>query len=56
VAATDGNANANYGDLSGSGRVSAFVPWIDSIISAPEPATTALLAGAGLVMLLARRR
>jgi hypothetical protein len=56
VAATDGNANANYGDLSGSGRVSAFVPWIDSVISAPEPATTALLAGAGLVMLLARRR
>jgi len=56
VAATDGSANADYGDLSGSGRVSAFAPWIDSIVSVPEPPASALLAGAGLVMLLVRRR
>jgi hypothetical protein len=56
VASSHGNANSVYGNVSGSGRVSAFVPWIDSIISVPEPAVSALLAGAGLVMLLACRR
>lgn len=55
TAATGGNANSVYGDVSGFGRVSTFVPWIDSIISVPEPATSALLAGAGLVILLGRR-
>lgn len=53
VAATDGNANADYGDLSGAGRVSAFVPWITSTI--PEPPAAALLAGAGLILVLVRR-
>ena len=53
VAATDGNANADYGDLSGSGRVSAFVPWIESTI--PEPPASVLLAGAGLALFLTRR-
>ena len=53
VAATDGNANADYGDLSGAGRVSAFVPWITSTI--PEPPAYTLLAGAGLVLFLVRR-
>ena len=53
VAATDGNANSDYGDLSGAGRVSAFAPWIMSTI--PEPPATTLLAGAGLVLWLARR-
>jgi len=53
VAAVDGNANSDYGDLSGSARVSAFVPWIESTI--PEPPASALLAGAGLVGLLVRR-
>jgi len=53
VAATDGNANADYGDLSGSGRVSAFVPWIESTI--PEPPASALLASTGLGLFLVRR-
>jgi hypothetical protein len=41
VAARDGNANADYGDVSGFGRVSAFVPWIASIV--PEPSASLLL-------------
>lgn len=55
VTSTNGtSANSVYGDLSGAGRVSAAMPWITSIV--PEPSTTSLLAGAGLVMLFARRR
>jgi len=54
--ASAGNANSVYGDVSGSGRVSALVPWIDSITGIPEPTTSALLAGAGLAMLLGWRR
>ena len=53
IAATDGNANSDYGDVSGFGRVSAFTPWIFSTI--PEPSVSMLLAGAGLAMLLGRR-
>jgi hypothetical protein len=53
VAATSGSANASYGDLSGFGRVSAFVPWITSTI--PEPSAFTLLVGAGLCILFARR-
>ncbi len=41
VAGSDGRANADYGDISGSGRVSTFAPWIANTI--PEPSTTALL-------------
>jgi len=54
VAATNGTAHSVYGDFSGFGRVSAFVPWIDSIII-PEPSAAMLLAGTGLALLLARR-
>ncbi len=54
VANTDGNGNSDYGDFSGFGRVSAFTPWISSIV--PEPSALALLSGAGLVMFLGRRR
>jgi hypothetical protein len=54
VASTGGNNNSVYGDLSGAGRVSAALPWITSIV--PEPSTSALLAGAGLAMFVARRR
>jgi len=54
VAATDGSANSDYGDLSGVGRVSAFVPWIIETI--PEPPVSMLLAGAGLGMLFWRGR
>jgi hypothetical protein len=54
VASTNGTiANSVYGDLSGAGRVSAAIPWITSIV--PEPSTSSLLAGAGLVTFFARR-
>jgi hypothetical protein len=55
VATADGNANSDYGDASGFGRVSAFMPWITTTI--PEPSTCTLLAaGAGLGLLFWRRR
>jgi hypothetical protein len=54
VASTGGNANSVYGDLSGAGRVSAFVPWITSTI--PEPSTSSLLAGTGLALLFMQQR
>lgn len=53
VAARDGNANGDYGDVSGFGRVSAFAPWIATVI--PEPASWTLLVEAGVVFLLRRR-
>ena len=54
--ATDGNANANYGDFSAFGRVSAFLPWINSIINpVPEPSDVALLVVGGLVLFLGKR-
>jgi MYXO-CTERM domain-containing protein len=55
VAALDGNANSDYGDASGFGRVSAFTPWIISTIPEP-PGSTLLAAGAGLGLLFGRRR
>jgi len=56
--ASAGNANSVYGDVSGSGRVSALVPWIDSITGIPEPpvAALAVLAGASVALVLGRRR
>ena len=54
VASTDANGNnADYGDVSGFGRVSAFVPWITSVI--PEPSVSALLVAAALGLFLERR-
>ena len=53
VASTNGNANSAYGNLTGFGRVSAFVPWIDSWV--PEPSSATLLAWAGLGLLCWRR-
>jgi hypothetical protein len=50
----DGTPNSDYGDASGFGRVSAVLPWITTTI--PEPSTSLLLAGAGLVMFFRRRR
>jgi hypothetical protein len=41
VAAADGNANADYGDVSGFGRVSTFAPWIVSTV--PEPSVLTLV-------------
>lgn len=52
VAATDGSANSDYGDVVAFGRVSAFASWINSTI--PEPSAFTLFAG-GAVMLLCRR-
>ena len=52
VGDSNGNPNADYGDVNGFGRVSAFAPWIESII--PEPSTSALLAGGALVLLVSR--
>jgi hypothetical protein len=53
VAARDGRANADYGDVAGFGRVSAVLPWIN--LSIPEP-TTGALVSAGFAGLLAGRR
>ena len=48
VAGRDGNANADYGDVSGFGRVSAFAPWIASVVPEPSSASFLVLAGLGL--------
>lgn len=47
IAASDGSANSDYGDVSGFGRISAATPWIMSIV--PEPSTVALTAAGGIV-------
>lgn len=47
------SANSSYGDLSGAGLITAAAPWINSTV--PEPSTSALLAGAGLVLFFRRR-
>lgn len=52
VAGTDGNGNADYGDVSGFARVSTFVPWIVTII--PEPSAGMLLLW-GTAVVFARR-
>ena len=54
VAATDGNSNANYGDLSGFGPISVAMPWILNTV--PEPSTSALLAVIGLALFVGWRR
>jgi Trypsin len=53
VAATDGNANSSYGDISGFDTVSSAMPWI--IATIPEPSTFALAAAFGLAIFLARK-
>lgn len=54
VAGRDGNANADYGDVSGFGRVSAFAPWISSVV--PEPSSASILIAGSLALLLRRKR
>lgn len=52
----DGTQNSDYGDASGFGRVSAFLPWIYNTIGAvPEPSTYAILLTSGLITLGYRR-
>jgi len=51
--AGNGQADARYGDILGSTRVSSYAGWIDSVV--PEPASMTALA-IGLIGLLARRR
>jgi hypothetical protein len=50
---TDGNANSDYGDLTGFGLVSAYVPWINTKI--PEPSSATLFGCAALGLLCWRR-
>lgn len=52
VAATDGNANASYGDVSGFGLVSFAMPWINSSI--PEPSGLALSLSLASFFILGR--
>ena len=54
VAGRDGSANADYGDVSGFGRVSAFAPWIASVV--PEPSSASFLIVAGVGFLFRKRR
>ena len=54
VAGRDGNANADYGDVSGFGRVSAFAPWISSVV--PEPSSATILIAGSLILFLRRKR
>lgn len=54
IAATDGSANSDYGDVNGFGRISSVLPWITAT-AVPEPSTFVLLAGAGLGLLWMRR-
>ena len=49
VAATNGSANSVYGDYSGFGRISAALPWIDTVV--PEPSVFTLALAGGLVAL-----
>jgi hypothetical protein len=51
LSAWDGKVNADYGDISGAIRVSAFNSWIDSVINGPAPTNlaTSLAADANAV-------
>ncbi len=57
VANADATPNADYGDASGFGRVSSFLPWINSTIGAvPEPSTCGLVIASSLVVFCFRLR
>lgn len=53
VAATDGNANSSYSDISGFDSISAAMPWIASVV--PEPSTFLLIAASGFGLLLKQK-
>lgn len=58
VVATDGSANADYGDITAFGRVSAFADWIGGYVptAVPEPATPVVIMLGGLTFLLLRSK
>ena len=58
VVSTDGNSNANYGDMSAWGRVSAFDSWIGGYVpsAVPEPSLSALTTLSGLIFFARRKR
>lgn len=55
VAYLDGSPNGSYSDASGFGRISAALPWINSVTGIPEPSSWALLLTSGLIALGVRR-
>lgn len=53
----DGNTNSDYGDISGSTRVSSYFSWIESTVSpVPEPSSIALSLIAILLVIFRHRR
>lgn len=54
IAATDGSANADYGDVSGFGSVPGLYPWISMTV--PEPSTITLIAVGAITLLGAKLR
>ncbi|HVU26125.1 MAG TPA: trypsin-like serine protease [Verrucomicrobiae bacterium] len=54
VAATDGNANSSYGDISGFDSILPALPWITSVV--PEPSTIALLAVSASMLIWQQKR
>jgi hypothetical protein len=57
LAFVDGTGDADYGDLTGSTRVSSSVGWIYSVTGVPEPGTVLLFGlGLGALAVAGRRR
>jgi len=56
LAYLDGTPNGSYSDASGFGRISAALPWINSVIGVPEPSSFALLLTSGVAVLCLRRK
>jgi hypothetical protein len=53
VAATDGDANSSYSDISGFDSILPAMPWITSVV--PEPSTFTLLATSAVALALQRK-
>ncbi len=56
LANLDGSANGSYSDASGFGRISAALPWINSVMNVPEPSSCVLLLASGVILLCFKRR
>jgi len=52
VGATDGNVDSDYGDFSGSTRVSSHLAWIESIVAPAQPPAVPALGPWGIGALL----